>query len=178
VLQAAFRLLMEKGIDTFTIAAVAAKASVHETSIYRRWGTKHALIRDACLHYVDVALPIPDTGALRSDLTTLLDRLVAMLDSPEGRTVLVLSMSQHPHIVGARRKYWQRRFELLRELFSKAVARGDCPRDVDPIELIEMLIAPLYLRVLVTGEPLGDWPLHEMIDRVLTAYGVRSTASG
>jgi AcrR family transcriptional regulator len=178
VLQAAFRLLMEKGIDTFTIAAVAAKASVHETSIYRRWGTKHALIRDACLHYVDVALPIPDTGALRSDLTTLLDRLVAMLDSPEGRTVLVLSMSQHPHIVGARRKYWQRRFELLRELFSKAVARGDCPRDVDPIELIEMLIAPLYLRVLVTGEPLDDWPLHEMIDRVLTAYGVRSTASG
>jgi|SRR5690242_14701830 AcrR family transcriptional regulator len=178
VLEAAFRLLMKKGTDAFSIAEVAAKAGVHETSIYRRWGTKHALIRDACLHLVEGALPMPDTGSLRSDLITLLDRLVAMLDSPEGRTVLVLSVSQHPHIVAARRRHWQRRFGLLRALFAKAVARGECPRDVDPIELIETLIAPLYLRVLLTGESLDEWPRREMVDRVLTAYGVPSRASG
>ena len=178
VLEAAFRLLMKKGTDAFSIAEVAAKAGVHETSIYRRWGTKHALIRDACLHHVEGALPMPDTGSLRSDLIALLDRLVAMLDSPEGRTVLVLSVSQHPHIVAARRRHWQRRFGLLRALFAKAVARGECPRDVDPIEFIETLIAPLYLRVLLTGESLDDWPRREMVDRVLTAYGVPSRASG
>jgi AcrR family transcriptional regulator len=169
---------MEKGVDTFTIAEVAANAGVHETSIYRRWGTKHALIRDACLHYADVAVPLPDTGSLRSDLIAWIDRLVATLNSPEGRTVLVLSLSQHPHVVTARRSYWRRRLEMLRALFAKAVARGEFPRSADPIEVIEMLIAPLYLRVLLTGESLDDWPRHEMIDRMLATYGARATASG
>ena len=164
---------MAKGIDAFTIAEVAAKAGVHETSIYRRWGTKHALIRDACLHHADVALPVPDTGSLRSDLTAWLDRLVATLNSPEGRTVLALSLSQHPHVVTARRNYWQQRFEMLRALFAKAVARGEFPRHANPIQVIETLIAPLYLRVILTGEPLDDWPRHEMIDRMLAAYGAR-----
>jgi len=54
------------------------------------------------------------------------------------------------------------------------VARGEFPRSADPIEVIETLIAPLYLRVLITGEPLDDWPRHEMIDRMLAACGPRS----
>src|SRR5262249_1063329 len=74
VLQAAFTVLMKKGIDAFSIAEVAEKAGVHETSIYRRWGTKHALARDACLHRAEVSLAIPDTGSLRSDLVALLKR--------------------------------------------------------------------------------------------------------
>jgi len=32
------------------------------------------------------------------------------------------------------------------------------PRRADPIEFLEILIAPLYLRALVTAEPLEDWP--------------------
>jgi len=50
------------------------------------------------------------------------------------------------------------------------VARGEFLRSADPIEVIETLIAPLYLRVLVTGEPVHDWPRHAMVDRVLAQY--------
>jgi len=169
---------MARGVDSFTIAEVAATAGVHETSIYRRWGRKHALIRDACLHHADVSRPMPDTGSLRSDLIALLDGLVATLSSPEGRTVLVLSLSQHPHVVAARRRYWQRRFELVRALFAKAVARGDFPRHADPIEAIETLIAPVYLRALVTGEPLHGWPTKAMVDRILAAYSAAPRGTG
>ena len=37
---------------------------------------------------------------------------------------------------------------------------------------LEALIAPLYLRVPVIGEPVEDWPSNEMIDCLLTAYAV------
>jgi AcrR family transcriptional regulator len=172
VLQAAFRLLMKKGIDALTIAEVAARAGVHETSIYRRWGTKHALARDACLHEAEGILAIPDTGSLRSDLIALLQDLVAILDSPKGRVLLTLSLSQHPHAVAARRAYWQRRFRLIRAVFDRAVSRDEFPRQADPIQCLETLIGPLYLRVLITGEPLAEWPSREMVDRVLRAYPV------
>ena len=172
VLQSAFVVLTKKGIDAFTIAEVAARAGVHETSIYRRWGTKNALVRDACLHHAEGALPIPDTGSLRSDLVALLERLVALLVSPQGKALLALSLSQHPHVVTARRTFWQRRFNLIRTVFDKAVSRDEFSPHADPIEFLEALIAPLYLRVLVTGEPLEDWPRNEMIDRLLTAYAV------
>jgi len=161
---------MRKGIDAFTITEVAARAGVHETSIYRRWGTKHALARDACLHHAEGALSIPDTGSLRSDLIALLKGLVAILDSREGRVLLTLSLSQHPHVVAARHAYWRRRFGLLRAVLEKGVSRGEFPRGADPIQFLQALIAPLYLRVLITGEPLDDWPSEEVVDRLLTAY--------
>lgn len=38
---------------------------------------------------------------------------------------------------------------------------------------LETLIAPLCLRLQVTGESLEDWPTNEMIDRLLAAYAVQ-----
>src|SRR5512144_909234 len=73
VLEAAFAVLRETGSEAFSIADVAARSGVHETSIYRRWGTKSALILEASLHFAQGAIAIPDTGALRTDLIALLD---------------------------------------------------------------------------------------------------------
>jgi AcrR family transcriptional regulator len=170
VLRSAFMVLTEKGTEAFTVAEVAARAGVHETSIYRRWGTRTALALEACLHFAEAALPIPDTGSLRLDLTALLQRLAVVLGSPQGQALLALSASQHPDAVAARRSLFQQRFDLARVIFDRAVSRGEFPRRADPMVLLEALIAPLYLRVLVTGEPLEDWPRKEMINRLLTAY--------
>jgi AcrR family transcriptional regulator len=173
VLQAALGLLAEKGLDVFTIADVAARAGVHETSIYRRWGTKDALAWEALMHHAESGIPVPDTGSLRSDLVALLERFVAAMASPQGRALLALGASQHPQVAAARRAFWQRRFASLRAMFDRAVARSEFPRGADPMQFLEMLIAPLYLRALVTAEPLEEWPRNSLIDRMLTVYAVR-----
>jgi AcrR family transcriptional regulator len=170
VLQAAFALLAEKGFEALSIAEVAAHAGVHETSIYRRWGTKNALALEASLHFARSAIPIPDTGSLRSDLVALLKGLLALLGSPQGQTLLMLGFSQHPHVVAARQDFWRSRRESLRPVFERAVGRSEFPRDADPMLLLETLIAPLYLRRLVTGEPLEKWPYEAAIDRLLATF--------
>jgi hypothetical protein len=86
--------------------------------------------------------------------------------------LLALSVSRDAAVVAARRAYWQRRFDMVRIVFDRAKSRGELPLDLDPIVLVEALIAPLYLRLLVTEEPLAEWPANEMIDRLLSAYGV------
>ena len=172
VLQSAFQVLMDKGLDAFTITEVAERSEVHETTIYRRWGTKNALAREACLHHAESSLQIADTGSLRSDLAALLASIVAMITSREGQALLALGSLQHPHVVAVRQAIWQRRLSLMRTILDKAVTRGEFPRDADPIEFLEALIAPLYLRANVTAEPLAAWPGNEMIDRLLVAYSV------
>ena len=170
VLQSAFSLLMEKGLEEFSIAEVAARAGVHETSIYRRWRNRNALALEASLDFSPSALPVPDTGSLRSDLITLMKNYVALMSSPEGQALSAMSLSQHPHVVAAREKLWQSRFESLRSMFERAVARGEIPRNVDSTTFLEMLMAPVHLRRFITGEPLEALPYEEMIDRLLAAY--------
>ena len=170
VLTAAFELLADKGFDNFTIGEVAIRAGVHETSIYRRWGSRQVLALDASLRVADDAIAIPDTGTLRSDLMALIARIVGLLKTPQGRAMLALIESRDDHGVKARRAYWQNRFERLRPMLARAVARGEFPNDADPMVFIEMLIAPLYFRLLVSAEALEDWPVSEQIDRLLIAY--------
>jgi Tetracyclin repressor-like, C-terminal domain len=69
-------------------------------------------------------------------------------------------------------RYWQRRFERLRPIFDKAIARGEFPRDADPVVLLQTLIAPHFFRLLVTVETLDDWPITEVVDRVLSGYAI------
>ncbi len=37
-----------------------------------------------------------------------------------------------------------------------AVARGQLPAGTDPAALLKAVLAPIYLRLLVTGEPVDD----------------------
>ena len=90
VLTATFQLLAEAGLKNFSIRAVSARANVHETSIYRRWGTPQSLILEACLHFMENAIPIEDTGLLRSDLVAISKRAMATLGGPQGKVVLAL----------------------------------------------------------------------------------------
>src|SRR6476646_9810011 len=56
VLDATIALLREEG-DAFGIPQVAARAGVHETSIYRRWGSREALIVEAVRAHIGEEVP-------------------------------------------------------------------------------------------------------------------------
>jgi len=170
VLEAGFAVFVEKGFETFTIAEVADRAGVHETSIYRRWKTRGALAMDCCLDYAQATIPTPDTGSLRSDLATLLDSVVAVYSSPQGQALLRMLTLQHAEPF-ARHEFMQRRSDLARAIFDRAVLRGEFPGDRDGMIILEALLAPLFMRVLLS-RPLSDWPRNEMIDRLLSTYAM------
>jgi hypothetical protein len=143
---------------------------VHETSIYRRWGSPSPLILEACLHFTEDAIPIPDTGTLRSDLVALMGRAVAILGTPQGQAILALIQLRGENSLRARQEYWQRRFVRLQPIFDRAISRGEFSRHADPIVLLQTLIAPLYFRFLVTVEELVNWPVAELVDRLPSGY--------
>src|SRR3954447_26276144 len=70
VLDAAIVELAHSGYHGFRMDAVASRAAVNKTTVYRRWPSRAALIT-ALVDRMRTPLresPLPDTGALETDL--------------------------------------------------------------------------------------------------------------
>src|ERR1700693_5014718 len=88
VFNATIELLLTEGYDAVTIAEVASRSGIHETSIYRRWKTKEALVSEVLIQRAKEVLPMPDTGSVQSDLVQLLHSVIAFLQSPMGKAMI------------------------------------------------------------------------------------------
>lgn len=159
VLKATLDLLLENGYERLSFQFIAERAGVHETSLYRRWKSKEQLVIDAISNQVANDVPIPDTGALRSDLIQLLEYLRLFLQSPSGRVIVQLAIvSRHtPEICTWHEAYWRdRRAQLLRPLFERAIHRGELAADTDLQLVCEMLMGALYVRAFVLNQSLDE----------------------
>jgi AcrR family transcriptional regulator len=179
--RATLELLAERGYEGFEIPEAASRAGVHRTTVYRRWRTKSALVADTMLAHMAEQVPAPDTGALHTDLEQLLREVVAVLREPAVietlRAQVALSESDES-VREARRRFWSSRFQRSGVIVERAIERGEVPPETDPRELQEMAIAPLYLRGLVTGDPIDDELIETSVRRTLAAFsapGDRST---
>jgi AcrR family transcriptional regulator len=158
VFDATIAEVVENGVDAVSIAAVAARAGVHETSIYRRWGTRGDLIVDALLDRSAVQIPAPDTGSVRGDFIELARSVIAYLSSPIGHALVRTSAITvgDQTLARARSTFVAARLSAMRVIVDRAIERGELPADTDARLALEMLVAPLHFRVLLTGEPLTD----------------------
>ena len=149
--------MIERGYAGLTIEAIAARAGVNRTTIYRRWGDKPRLVVDVLLDSVSEAVPMPDTGSIDEDLVQLLHEVTVNITGSFASQVihdLIGQMPHSPELKEVVHEFWERRFALNREVIIRAIKRGDLPVGTDPDLLIEMSIGPLYLRLLVTDKPI------------------------
>lgn len=158
VLDATLEALRERGVDQVTIAEVAARAQVHETSLYRRWGTREGLILDALVTRSEQELPIPDTGSVRTDLAELGEHVAAFLATPLGQAFLRTAAVAVPgsDLDTLRRDYLAARLERAEVIVRRAVDRGELAANTDPALLLSALIAPLQMQALLNGAPTPD----------------------
>src|SRR5215207_3763595 len=94
VLAATLQLLAERGYDQLELPAVARRAGVNITTVYRRWGARARLVGEALLERTRPLRPTPDTGALRTDLEQLLVEEGALLRTPPVRAMFELLLSE------------------------------------------------------------------------------------
>jgi AcrR family transcriptional regulator len=174
VLRATLDALLDGGADELSIRDVAQRAGVHETSIYRRWGTKANLILDAVLNEIQAAVPAPDTGSLRGDLLALLTSIAAFIVTPIGQLLLRLALRDDlPEDHAARERFWAERFTTGQTVLRRAQARGELRPGLDYRLTIETLIGALYVRLLLTREPVDDTAAEQVVDLILAGIAAR-----
>jgi len=166
VLAATIDVLIEHGYHDLSILEIAERSGVHDTSIYRRWGTKAQLVGEAVSRNAPQGFPPPDTGSFQGDMTALFRRVISWLDTPLGNAVSQVVTSPDPDLAAVRRAYWNSQLDGVREIVARAVARGEAPASLDPRFVTEMCSGPMILRRL-SGESVTPRYLKNLLDRVI-----------
>nr|WP_309244467.1 TetR/AcrR family transcriptional regulator [Micromonospora parastrephiae] len=177
------RALMQElaavGYGRLSIEAVARRAGVSKTAIYRRWNSKLDLVLEIVAAAAHGKLPVLDTGTLRGDLTLLFQAVAHALRHPLASQIipdLLAEAARNPSIDATLRQVLHaRQQDIGGRLVSRAVQRGELPADTDPDAAIDLIVGPLYWRLAIARLPLTDSYLDRLVESVVAALGVEGT---
>ena len=172
--------LAEVGYGRLSIEAVARRAGVGKTAIYRRWSNKLEMVLEIVSEVAGRSVPLPDTGSFAGDLTLLmmiaskaLQHRIASQIIPD----LMAEAARNPQIAETLQKALRTHQTAVGDkLVGQAVARGELPEGADPELAVELILGPLYWRLAVTRSPISDEHLEKLIAAVMTAMKGRPPA--
>ncbi|MCV7279495.1 TetR/AcrR family transcriptional regulator [Mycolicibacterium flavescens] len=166
-------LLAEQGPAGVTMEAVAAAAQTSKPVLYRRWPDAAALLRDTLLGIATAAIPHEDTGSYRGDMLAVLRGWAALFTGPQAAVIraAIGAAAHDPALTEAFRTGvigW-RKTEMA-ALLARGVDRGDVRADV-PVEIArELGQSVLWHRLLVSGDPIDDALVVQLVDEVLVPF--------
>jgi AcrR family transcriptional regulator len=167
ILDATLDELIHRGYAALSVEAVASRAGVHKTTIYRRWPTLDDLLVDALTTWSLEALPVPDTGSIEADLLALGRELADVLNEGVGRQIAAFVLTaglQSARLSEATRRYFDHQALRAIPTVTQAIDRGELPATCDANALLTTFRAPLFYRMVTTGDP---------IDEALITHAVR-----
>jgi AcrR family transcriptional regulator len=171
ILEATLELLLEVGYDRLTMDAVARKARASKATLYRRWEDKPSLVVDAMVRAKHAPhVEGHDTGSLRGDLITTFcgahgigkNEATGMLGS------VITALSSDPEFARRfREAFIAPKVQVSRDIYQRAIDRGEIPADVD-IDVIAPALAGILLhRSFVMGVVPDDETVERVIDHVI-----------
>lgn len=170
VLGATQELLISEGYQATTIAAVARRAGVVTTSIYRRWPSKRALVEDAVFALEEFNHPSP-SGDLRADLLAWTRLFLTAAAHPAARSAIPGLLSEYHDDHDSYRRLLDRgelpTRDALRELLTGASATGQAAPDCDADAVFEFLRGATLFRALTHGTDNADTYCHQIADALL-----------
>jgi AcrR family transcriptional regulator len=170
---AVLELLAANGPGGVTMEAVASAARTSKPVLYRRWPDRASLLRDTLLRMATAAIPHEDTGSYRGDMLAILRGWAALFTGPDAALLrAVIAAGAHDQELTAAFQNdvigWRK--EEMAALLSRGIARGDVRPDV-PVEIArELGQSVLWHRLLITGDPITDELVVQLVDDVLVPF--------
>ncbi len=177
ILDAARELLIADGYTRLRLEHVAARAGVGKATIYRRWGSKEKLAQALLSDLAAPHIAIEATGDTREEmLAAVMNPMHAVTESEFGPVIraLLSQIATNPALGDPfRATVVQARREEIARMIARGIERGDLCPDADPDIATELLVGPVYFR-LMFGGALDREFAERIVDNVMRGY----TASG
>lgn len=145
---AAVRELQQSGgREGLTVPAIASRAGVTPSTIYRRWGDLGQLFADVAIEQMRPETPPADMGSYEADLRAWLEQYADEMSSAPGRAMLgdVLGTPGH-ECAGRCLLFCTQQIDAIRD---RALARGE--RTVPTIDIVDRVVSPVMYRILFAG---------------------------
>jgi len=173
VLQAAYKLLRDKGFNAVGSHQIAQAAGVSSATLYRWWKSKEEILFDACFERMKPILAIPEAGSGLARLRRYVLRAAEFLVSEEG-TVMARVFTGIHEDKRLRQAFLERyvihRRQIQRRIIEDAIASGELKSTTDPELLIDVLTGPLFFRWLQGHAPLDKAFAKSIFDKVIPAF--------
>ena len=172
VLDVTLEDLARVGYHRLSVPEVAERAGLNKTSVYRRWPTKGALVGAALARALGHDGPLPDTGALRTDMLAFVHAAAVWAERPVGRGVMRTLLADGDDaevrsLVGALGAT-----PGPAPIFERARARGELPDDADVALTMTVIAGAMLQRVVLERELLTDAFVERLVDFALRGLGV------
>jgi AcrR family transcriptional regulator len=181
ILEQVLDLLGSRGYAGLTLDELAARSGVAKSTILRRWPSKAAVAAAGVERLALQSVDVPDFGTLHRDLHALVHGAVDTFVRGRGQFVprLLREAGHHPEITDLLDGVLHTRRQAYRRVLARAVSRGELDPSVDQELLIDMLIGPVWTRLLITRDPITREYVDANVQVVLTAFHVQdATATG
>jgi AcrR family transcriptional regulator len=170
---AALELLSTEGFDRFSVEAVAARAGVAKTTVYRRFPTRNDLIVGALVRLNDELPAPPPVGPVRERLIGVLNGIRRRTrESVRGRILIqvaseglrdpALADLVHQRVLAPRR-------QVLRDVIADGIASGELRADVEVDTVVPVLVGPMLYLGMWSGSTITQGvTVESVVDLVLS----------
>jgi AcrR family transcriptional regulator len=153
ILDAAAKLLRERGYANITIEGIAAEAGVGKTTIYRWWSTKASIYIDLYAELAAKIVPPADTGNVATDLGRLVRGAFKLYRETAAGLALagIVAEAQSSAAVSriVRNEFVPSRRQITLTILERAARRGEIAKDVDLDVVSEVISGAVWFYVLV-----------------------------
>jgi AcrR family transcriptional regulator len=175
ILEQLVALLGTHGYARLTLDELATRSGVAKTTILRRWPSKAAVAAAGVERLALQSVDVPNFGSLRDDIHALLQGAVDTFARGRGQFVpkLFREAGHHPEIASLVNTVLHTRRQAYRKVLALAIARGELSPSTDQELFIDLLIGPLWLRLLLTYDPITPEYVDANVEAALIAFDVK-----
>lgn len=157
IFDATISLYSEGGWSGLTFDAVARASGVGKSSLYRRWDTREALLRDA-LKARWLPVDSIDTGAIRGDLRELAEMILA---THTGRFAnlknwFLIDSQIFPELRSLLEPYMTDAVLQGRAIVRRAIQRRELPNTLNPGLVMDLIVGAVNNHVMTTPAHLKE----------------------
>ena len=173
ILDATVEILSTQGYADLRLEHVASRAGVGKATIYRRWSSKEELAQELLADLAEPHIAVADVGDTRRELLAAVATPMHALTATSYGAVIRALLSQiarNPALGDPfRATVVQARRDEVARIMARGVARGDLRPDADATIATELLVGPVYYRLMFGGD-LDDEFAEHVVDAVYRAF--------
>ena len=171
VIDAAAKLLTERGYTAITMEGIASEAKVGKATVYRWWPNKASIFMELYAELADEITPPADTGSVLKDVTLLVCGAFKIYRETAAGLALagIIAEAQSNAAVSriVRNDFAPSRRHIILHLLERGVQRGEISPSAD-LELIsEVLAGASWYCILVGSGQLSDRHATRIVETVL-----------
>lgn len=151
---AARAVIAEGGYAAVSVEAVARRAGVARTTVYRRYPSRLSLAFASLAHPPKLGPP-PDTGSIAGDFAAVIEQVVTALTRPgasEAVAAIIADVDSGADGRHIRAAFIAAERGWMEAVLGRARDRGELMRPIVTDDVVDLLAGPVLYRFLVRGD--------------------------